>query len=120
MSAWAMKNPGFKPGFWHRRRACASSSASFIRRRIGAVFIMDFTTGDGRIEHAHQLHFGFRLERVLVMLVKRIHRARLDLVLLAGFAIDDRTLALVAEHGLQMVLVPHVAFQAGRKPRLVK
>src|SRR5699024_3230411 len=46
--------------------------------------------------------------------------ARLDLVLLAGFAIDDRTLALVAEHGLQMVLVPHVAFQAGRKRRLVK
>ena len=59
------------------------------------------------------------LQDVPVVHVQRVERSRLDFVLLVGFQIRDYAGSLIAVDCLQVVLVPHLHFQAGREDGFV-
>ena len=90
-----------------------------FRQGVGAVFVVDLTPGNRRVECADKTQFRMRFQNVSIVFVEGVQRARGDVVLLIGFEIRDNARALVAVHGFKVMLVPHLKLKPRREDCLV-
>ena len=82
-------------------------------RDVSAVFVVDFTAGDGRVEGTDQSHvFGATTQRVRVVLVQRVKRAIGNLVGFASGLVVDAAVTGDTIYSFKVMLVPEVQLGA--------
>src|SRR5699024_6944909 len=77
----------------------------FDDERVDAVLVVDLAAGGGRVEHAGQSPLVLVAHGVLLMTVEQVHDTVVEGVFLAGDLVGQRSLALHAVHGFDVVLV---------------
>ena len=87
---------------------------------VDPALVVHLLAGDRRVEHADRAHPGGRPQLVVLVLVEEVHRARADLMGLAGLLVQQLTLTLDADHGLDVVGVPEIVHRARVDHRLVQ
>src|SRR5699024_10252935 len=77
----------------------------FDDERVDAVLVVDLAAGHRRVEHAGHAQFLFGDHGVLLMTVEQVHDTVVEGIFLAGDLVGQRSLALHAVHGFDVVLV---------------